>query len=203
MVILWRDVRAVEGESLENFCTERYRGFESHSLRHVGAKSALLRFPFSKQNVRTLPGSSSSAKSPAPLACSLASALPTPRYRYQLFAALPLRCVGAFTMYTCKAFSCGQCALSCTETPKIPATSLISAPASPVHRHFSRSMSKVRAFSCDVVHCASSPCAPATEPSTPPLADTASAGNLHAHCGKAPHMVDFRFACWLATPIML
>ena len=88
----------------------------------------MLRFPFSKQNIRTLPGSSSSAKSPAPLACSLASALPTPRYRYQLFAALPLRCVGAFTMYTCKAFSCGQCALSSTETPKILATFLICAP---------------------------------------------------------------------------
>ena len=34
LVLLWRDVREVEGESLENFCTlTAYRGFESLSLR--------------------------------------------------------------------------------------------------------------------------------------------------------------------------
>ncbi len=30
-----RDGRAVEGARLESACTERYRGFESHSLRHL------------------------------------------------------------------------------------------------------------------------------------------------------------------------
>ena len=34
-VLFWRDVRAVDGAVLERLCTERYRGFESPSLRSV------------------------------------------------------------------------------------------------------------------------------------------------------------------------
>lgn len=32
--VFWRDVRAVYGAVLERLCTERYRGFESPSLRY-------------------------------------------------------------------------------------------------------------------------------------------------------------------------
>jgi len=32
----WRDARADESDGLENRCVARHRGFESHSLRHVG-----------------------------------------------------------------------------------------------------------------------------------------------------------------------
>ena len=32
---LWRDVRAVEGATLEKSCSSRNRGFESHSLRQT------------------------------------------------------------------------------------------------------------------------------------------------------------------------
>ena len=70
-------------------------GFESHFRHHVGAKSALLRRLFcfwqmhlpQKAAVAPLPCSSFSAKGPARLACSLASALTTARCRYQPFAA--------------------------------------------------------------------------------------------------------------------
>ena len=37
----WRDGRVVDRGGLENRCTERYRGFESLSLRNKGCKSSI------------------------------------------------------------------------------------------------------------------------------------------------------------------
>ena len=40
----WRDGRVVDYSSLENYRTERYRGFESLSLRNLKRKKFVLNF---------------------------------------------------------------------------------------------------------------------------------------------------------------
>ena len=42
----WRDGRVVDYSSLENYRTERYRGFESLSLRNLKRKKFVLNFFF-------------------------------------------------------------------------------------------------------------------------------------------------------------
>ena len=42
-ILIWKDVRVVDGAVLERLCTERYRGFESPSFRILPQKGDLSR----------------------------------------------------------------------------------------------------------------------------------------------------------------